>query len=378
MIIYFITFIISFIFAKIAEKNHKKNKIMFLIFSILAIVIPSLIAGIRASGVGTDTGIYIDWVFRANVHSNNIADALSFVEFSNIEILYCLINYFVSIFSNDLSFLYFVLEFIFLGVSYCACVRISKKINISFSYAYLVLLLLFFNKSLNLCRQSLAMAFCLYSVIYIFSRDLKKFFSIILIAIGFHNSAVLFIPLYFIYNIVNTNNKINVLIKLFIICLLSFSVIFFKPIVICLANLGIISEKFLYYVYSYGNQNNITLLEICSQFIILILTLLVSRKLKLRCEYNSFLVYVVVLSFVTFLFGYNASYSQRISYYFSFCLVLVIPQFIELLKNKKNRIYLSIIIILILCCYYSLYYGKYQFDQTIPYQIDVSSNKIIK
>ena len=378
MIVYLIIFIISFIFGKIAEINKEKNKIIFFTFSLLAILVPSLMAGIRASGIGTDTKVYIDWIFKSNVHSKNISDALLFIQVSHIETLYCLTNYLVSRFTNNLSVLYFTLEFIFLGISYSACVKLSKKINISFSYSYLILLLLFFNKSLNLCRQSLAMSICLYSVIFIITRKCKKFFIAMLIEIGFHKSAVLFIPLYFIYNIVTNNSKKNTLIKIMIICLLLFSAIFFKSIVICFVNYGIISAKYLNYVYIYGNQNNVKLIEISSQFIVLLLTLIASKQLKIRCKYNGFLVYIVVLSFITFLFGYNASYSQRISYYFSFCLVLVIPQFIELLKNKKDRLYLSIIIALVLCCYCGLYYGKYQFDQTIPYKIDVSSEKIIK
>lgn len=378
MTIYFIIFFIAFAFAYIAEKNLKSNKkILFYCFSFLAICIPSLLAGLRASGIGTDTQVYMDWVFRESVFMRNIADMLNFIEISGIEILYCFINYIVSRFTNNLSVIYFILEFIFLIFSYAACVKVSRKINISHSFSYLIFLLLFFNKSLNLCRQSLAMSICLFSIPYIIERDWKKFFALMLIAVGLHKSAILFVPLYFIYNFTMSKTKLNMTVCLSSILILLISVIFFKNIVVLLVNIGILSDKYLNYVYVFGDTNNIKFIEIFSQLVICGVTVLLSKHLIKKESYNKFFIYVVILSFVTFLFGYNATYSQRISYYYSTIVAFIIPQLVRIFKSNSEKIIIGICLTLLVCAYSYLYYDKYKFDQTIPYVVDTSIKKYI-
>lgn len=379
MYIYITIFIISFICSIIAEIQNKKNKrILFMMFSTLAIVIPSIIAGLRASGVGTDTQVYIDWVFRASVHCNNLKEAFGFINSSGIEPLYCLINYIVSRFSNNYSVMYFTLTFIFLIFSYIGCYKLSKKIKFSYSFAYLVLLFLFYNKSLNLCRQSLSMSICLFSVSYILTREWKKFFICMIVAFCFHRSVLLFIPLYFIYPLTINNTKEKTVVKTVIISLLLFASLFFKQIILALVNIGIISSKYSNYVYIFGNTNNVKLIELTTQIIILLIPLLLRKKLILNSKNNNFFIYLMLLAFVTFLFGFNGNYIQRISYYYSFTAVILIPQFFYVFKRSKDKILSILLTIIILCGYSYLYYEKYLFDQTVPYRIDISNNKIVK
>ncbi len=377
MFIYIVIFLLAFLLSAIAEKMKNDSKRIYVICTILAILIPAVMAGLRASGVGTDTKVYIDWVFKSSVKSKGIVDIFIFIKTSKVEPLYCLLNFIVSRFTNNLSIMYFLLELIFLTFSYLACKVMSKKLNISCSFTYLVILLLFFNKSLNLCRQSLSMAICLFSLQYILSRDWKKFFLLMILALGFHNSSVLFIPLYFIYPITISEKNSSKAFKILSLIVLVLCIVFFKQIVVLLVSKGIISSKFLNYVYLFGKENNIKFIEIITQLGILIITLLFSKNLKLHSKYNDFFIYIAFLSFITFLFGFNASYSQRISYYFSMCLVFVIPQFISSLSKRRDQFFMSVLVFVVLCTYSCLYYGKYSFDQTVPYIVDVSENKLV-
>ena len=379
MYIYISIFLISYIFAVFAEKKLKKNHIKsFCFFSVIAILIPSILAGLRASGIGTDTKVYIDWVFIANAYSNNISEAFQFIQTSGIEPLYCLVNYIVTRFSSDLTIIYFVLTFIFLFFSYFGCVKMAKKLKFSFSFSYLILLMLFFNKSLNMCRQSLAMSICLFSLSYIISREWKKFFLCMIIAFCFHRSVLLFIPLYFLYNLNINKTKNKQIIKIVIISSIIFTSICFKPIIIILVDIGLLSEKYLNYVYIFGNTINVKLIEILAQLILLIIPFFFKEKLVKHSKYNEFLVFIMILAFATFLFGFSGSFLQRISYYFSFTSVVLIPQFISCCKRSKDKILVMLLIFIPLCCYSYLYYEKYQFDQTVPYKIDISSEKIVK
>lgn len=376
MLIYLSVFIITFIFSLIAEKNYKKNrKKVFYLTSAFVIIIPSIIAGIRASGIGTDTQIYVNWTFNSNIKASNISEALNFADYSGIELGYCLLNYYVSRFTDNFNVIYFVLEFVFLFFSYFGCVKISKKLSISFSYTFLIFMFLFYNKSLNLCRQSIAMSICLYSLTYIIERDWKNFFLLMFVAFNFHRSVILFIPLYFVYKYCTTKNQNNKLILFLIVISILVGVLFFKQIIILLVNIGVLSNKYLNYVYKYGSGNNIKLIEIASQTSLLLLILFYNKYLTNKNEINKFLVYVTILSFVTFLIGFNATYSQRISYYYTYCSIFLLPQIVLSAKKGKDKLLNLFLSLILVFGYFYLYYGKYAFDQTFPYIIDTSPQK---
>ena len=59
------------------------------------------------------------------------------------------------------------------------------------------------------------------------------------------------------------------------------------------------------------------------------------------------------------------------------CLVFVIPQFISSLSKRRDQFFMSVLVFVVLCTYSCLYYGKYSFDQTVPYIVDVSENKLV-
>ena len=61
---YILCFIISLIFIHIAvNKYDKQKKKSFYIYSLIALLIPSILAGARAATIGTDTMVYTIPVF---------------------------------------------------------------------------------------------------------------------------------------------------------------------------------------------------------------------------------------------------------------------------------------------------------------------------
>lgn len=79
----------------------------------------------------------------------------------------------------------------------------DKKYGFGGHYIALALLLAWATECMNLyaVRTSLATSICLFSIRYIEKRDWKRFGICTLIAFGFHMSAIVFVPAYFIYNI---------------------------------------------------------------------------------------------------------------------------------------------------------------------------------
>lgn len=76
-----------------------------------------------------------------------------------------------------------------------------KKYSPIFYVSVFVFLCTTFNQSLFVLRQHTAMAICLFSIPYIIKRDIKKFLVIITAAFLIHQTAIIFIPVYFVYNI---------------------------------------------------------------------------------------------------------------------------------------------------------------------------------
>lgn len=78
-----------------------------------------------------------------------------------------------------------------------------KKYSPSVILSVLFLLLTSFNQSIYILRQHLAMAVLLLSYDYIIERKIFKYLFTCLVAVLFHTSALVWIPVYFIYGIKN-------------------------------------------------------------------------------------------------------------------------------------------------------------------------------
>ena len=377
MIKYFLVFFISTIFAYISEINYKTNKKKIAtIFSLIAIFIPCLMAGLRASGVGTDTKVYINGVFIYIVnHVSTISDLLVYINQGTIEPLYMLFNFLISKISSNLCVLYFALEVLIILPAYFGCKKLGKRFNVSSSLCYLIFLILFFNKSLNMCRQAIAMSICFYSLDYVFDKKLLKYITCMIVAFLFHRSTIIFLPVYFIYKIINNGSKKDNTIIFLSVLILLFSVLVFKNIVEIMISIGALSEKYKSYIYVRSENHNIKFIEIFSEFIVLCLSILSSKKLIKISNDNKLIIYCTILSFIMFLFGFNAAYSQRISYYYSLFLIPMLPQISMLFHGEGAKKLINIVLIIMLCVYSTLYYGKYTFDQTVPYRIDKSETK---
>lgn len=201
--IYIVIFIVTILFTYIAEKNfEKKNKAIGIVFSILAILIPSILAGIRTLDVGIDVQVYVEQNFKIALQSQSFKECL---ENCNTDFLYVVINYIISRISNSINVLMFVVELINMVLVYMFIYNKRKSIHMWLAMA--AYLLMFYNISLNLVRQSLAVSVTLLSIRYIENKKPVKFYTCIFIATLLHSTAIFTLPIYVIFNIINKKNK---------------------------------------------------------------------------------------------------------------------------------------------------------------------------
>ncbi len=362
MFIYIIVFFLSFFLSIIARKFYNKsNKFAFVIFSLFSILVPAILAGLRTAEIGTDTKGYVATTFFYSTQFNSFFEWLNN---SNIEILYSAINYVVANMTNNINWLYFILEFIIICFVYAACFRFDKENKNLFPFYYLTFLLLYYNRSLNMVRQSLALSIFLYSFSYLKEKKFVYYFIFFLLALGFHNSAILMIPIYFIYHFVKNNNK-N---AFFLFAILVFCSLFYEKIGLFLINCGILNERLVLY-FTPSSVRTVLLIELAFNTIVFLMGILFYKKLINENSDNKVLLYFMLLCLVVYSLGFKFSYSQRLSYYFEYLNIFFIPQFINVSKNKyKLNIILKCMFVIALTIYSCVYYGFRKYDETVPYK----------
>lgn len=362
MLVYNSFFLISYLISLIGEHSKKKSKTLIFICGFLAIMIPSLLAGFRAYGVGTDTHSYIQNVFDICLHSNTITDAVSLVkQVSNIEVLYTTMNYIISRFFDSVNVVYFISEVLILSFSYLACYKNKEYIG-SYSFSYLIFLMLFFNKSLNMCRQSIAISIILYASTFIFEKKCIKYFVFCLLASGFHFSAICMIMLYPLIYFVN-NGSISKMKKIFVIILIICGLFFYENLIVLGVNYQLLDSHYLNYLNSGGG---IIMIEYI--FILITCFLIFALKVHQKNFIISNYSYLLFMSSIIYLIGLKSDYAYRISYYLMYFIIFCIPAI--LLKFKSNnRIFIKMFCIVIIFIYTYVYYQVYGLDETVPYRI---------
>lgn len=92
----------------------------------------------------------------------------------------------------------YIFILIFTLVFFYNICRNLLKYTEHYSWALLFFLAFWFFFSFTYLRQVMAVSIAWYSIRYIESRDWKRFFAVIFLAYLFHNSAIMFIPMYFV------------------------------------------------------------------------------------------------------------------------------------------------------------------------------------
>ena len=174
-VVYILTFLLSLLFAKVAQKKNKKKYI------VLAALVLTVIAGLRAESVGIDT--------------KNYAELLGHIAEGNLNLAYGLETSFKYICAfllgiwNNFNFLYFVFALI---TNLLIFLRLwDFRDRISLPWATTIYFGVFYFMTFNIMRQFVAAAIIFYATKYLAQKKYFKFFVFIAVAFLFHKSALL-------------------------------------------------------------------------------------------------------------------------------------------------------------------------------------------
>jgi hypothetical protein len=297
--------------------SGKRNNEYFLICSGILLL---LVMGLRGD-------FTID--YRNNV---GVFNYFSNIDFSNIfkqnnEIIFALIIKTLGLFFNHFQYFHF-----FLSCLVCLPVLISIKnrsenylLSVFFFYA-----LTYYFESFNITRNCIAISILIYASQYIKRREITKWMLGILLASGFHASAIVLTPLIILgYLPINKKNIFRLLV------------------------FSIIQNRFGFYSHymddSYGMWSRtlslgtsvLLLMRLCIYFTYFLLV--ASNK-----KSTDYYVFIAIVSLVTFLISYRIFMIYRFDLYlFSFFVISYPNAFNKSSLSKKGKMIISYLIIVL-------------------------------
>ena len=186
-------------------------------------------------------------------------------------------------------------------------------------------------------RQSIAMSICLFAIEFCKKRDFKGFLTfvfLVLFAAQYHQTAIVFLPMYFLYG-----KKLNSVWTLVILIGYA-AILFLSKYIIDFAN-ELFERDYNDVVESGG------LIAVAIYFIIIFFGLFLSKKEDRADNDFSFFIFMTAIGAVVFLMRYfSALAAERISFYFMFGQLIVLPNTGHKFESKSKTILTTLIILL--------------------------------
>lgn len=197
-------------------------------------------------------------------------------------------------------------------------------------------------------RQAMAMAVILYSVEFIKEKKLWKFLLTVWIASLFHKSALAFVVAYPLANM-----KINFKSFVFYFGTLIFAVAFRGPITMTLGKIIGYDEY-----EGAGVSNQMGGFAVIGMLLLtLILCYIFFESLMKQSEYNHIFFNITMLSLIIYILRYTIRVAERVSFYYQFAFVILLPNVIEAIPDKKTRKTVYVCAILLAS---ALFFYRYQ------------------
>lgn len=236
---------------------------------------------------------------------------------------------------------------LFYTFSVGSLIRSNLKVK-DYWFSFLILLInpYIFLVHQSSIRQTISICIVVLSISFIIKRKLIRYTVLVLIATGFHASAIIVFPLYFILN----EKKIVSWNKLAIIG--GLAVLLFTPI------FDVIAYKMLEYMpihyrfyYEQGLQNT-TRATILSSVYFFVVLFNINKLHGREIIYGKLSLVATMLSILAL----RASMINRIGMYFDIFLIVTLPQIFSKIERKTHKCMLFVLLITIyLLRYYSFF-----------------------
>ena len=323
MLYYYLLIILIIFFSIITTDKNKKITIS------IVVILFSLLSGLRHYSIGNDTYNYIRHFWGIT------QQGLFYIKNSRFEIGYSYLVYFLTHLSENYTVFLLI-------VSFFINIMIGKFIyNYSKSPAFsllLFILLRFFFGEMNIMRQFIALCIFINSIKYIENRNFIKFTIVAIIASTIHSSALFAFFIYFLYNLKLSLNKK-------VICVIVATIVFFllyKVLIYLTGFLGIYSS----YVTEYFGSNKLaSIISFIISLLVYVFCNIIQKKYNKSIKnddpleykrlnfYNNIAFVMIIINFLAI----RISILDRVTDYYEIFYILLIPNTINMIKERKKR-----------------------------------------
>ena len=164
-------------------KGHEKKITIGLLLSCILL---AALAGLRAELIGTDIKTYVLYTFTKVQKFSVFSEVIEYVQF---ELFYEMLAYIVSRFTNDVHWFHFATEMIICGGTIIFISKFKDKAWMALSL--LCFCFLYYNQTLNLMRQWIAMGICMIAYRYMVDKKWVPCLFFASLSVLFHSSAVI-------------------------------------------------------------------------------------------------------------------------------------------------------------------------------------------
>ncbi len=370
--IYLVCFFISFMFAR--EAGKAKTKTMFILFSILSLAPTILLAGLRDYSIGIDTMNYYDMpmYWRGAIRSNTLWDYLILHSLSRgPEVLAGLLFGCTAKLTGSYRVLLFLIHTIILTCIYIGAFRFRKYAAPEF--ILLLFYLFFYNHSLNVLRQYIAMSILFAAFMDIEQHKYKRFCFFVLIAVMFHSSAIIGLGPLILFCILYKHGKhltSTLWRKMLVISGIIFIITLLYPLLLFLLHSGVLAGRYSFYL---ENETEAKALKVILLFLAMeIYAIYIFQKNMYRNKlYFDFYKYGSLIYFALYTLTAVIVFGKRIAMYFSLINVLTLSLLAESQKKYTDKTLAKVLVIFFSLVYWTFFYVIRQVSQTYPYKFGI-------
>ena len=344
-VIYYGTILLASLFAWLAQKFAKDKEEKFKlnkIFWILSIATLVITMGFRSIGVGVD-----DYSYR-KIFNDVIAygPITKFMQ-STMEPGYLILNYIISLFTNDFQTVLFVTSCIPILFYYKAIEYERKNVNYFLTvFLFGTLMYLYF---FGIIRLFIAASIATYALKYIFEKKNRKFVFFILLATTIHYSAIFM--LFLLYFSTEKEEKPRKIRNIVLLITVAMPVVIIIISQVIFPNMG---DRYSDYTTMNGLKLSI------DQFDKLPITLLAIFLYKDLVKINkNTKIYITLSALTTVISIYSTMIGiGRIQWYLNFSICILLPLMVRAINKNKMYRYWNILFIPIIVVYAMFYSNK--------------------
>lgn len=369
--IYIFVFAFSGILLYLSEYLKKiGNKHLARCIAVMMLLFVSLFAGVRSVDVGTDVSYYVVKHFEwAKMYDKKIIEFIKYMySYEEVDFLYTVIQYVGANYFHNLHIVLFILSFITNMFAYLAIDGENKKISVPI--AWILYCLLFFNTSLNIVRQSCAIAIVFYmTILYSNKKSSSKNLLLFgILAVLFHRTAILAIIVIFAFVFLGNKKKYNYMLVFMtlIICMFPFC---FNVLGSILSNISFLPERYNTYFETLNAEQSSVLLDAIVYTVPSILIAIYMRynKKDINHKYYLSIGLVCVCAYL-----WTNLLMERISYYFIVFFSISIPYAINVISAKRNmKFIVTGVMVFWIGILWFINIIVYRYGQTYPYSIGI-------